>query len=118
MSAFGDYRADLVAKLVAAGITATGDPAARPPFVLVGLVTTTAAEGIGSWAATIPVTVAVPPPGDAAAGAALEQMTEAVYGVLGFAPARPTTYSPGGDRDTALPCYQLTYPASIPNPAC
>ena len=119
MSAFGDYRADLVGKLRAAGVdVATGDPAARPPLVLVGLVTTTAAEGIGSWAATVPVTVAVPAPGDANAGAALEQLVQDVYAALGFAPARPTTYSPGGDRDTQLPAYQLTYPASIPNPDC
>lgn len=119
VTALNDYRDDLVGKLQAAGITtATADPAARPPFVLVGLVTTTAAEGLGSWAATIPVTVAVPPPGDDQAGRALGDLVVAVYAAIGFAPARPTSYSPGGDRDTQLPAYTLTYPASIPNPAC
>lgn len=119
MTAVNDYRDGLVARLVAAGIvTATADPAARPPFVLVGMVTTTAAEGIGGWAATVPVTIAVPAPGDDAAGRALGDALVDVYAALGFAPARPITYSPGGDRDTALPAYALTYPASIPNPAC
>lgn len=117
MSVFGDHRATMVGKLTAAGIdVATADPAHGAPFVLVGLVTTTAAEGIGAWAATIPVTIAVPPPGDAAAGAALEDLLERVYGALGFGPARPMTYS--ADRDSPLPAYQITYPASIPNPAC
>ena len=117
MNGFTDHRQMMVGKLVAAGIdVATTEPAAAPPFVLVGLVTTTAAEGLGSWAATIPVTIAVPPPGDASAGTALEELLEQVYGALGFGPARPTIY--GADRDAPLPAYQITYPASIPNPAC
>lgn len=114
---FTDHRADVVGKLTAAGVeNVTADPAARPPFVLVGLITTTAAEGIGAWAATFPVTIAVPPPGDAAAAAAMEDTLAAVYAAIGFGPARPTTYSP--DPAQSLPAYQITYPASIPNPAC
>lgn len=117
MNGFTEHRRTMVDKLVANGVgIATTEPAAAPPFVLVGLVTTTATEGIGAWAATIPVTIAVPPPGDAAAGAALEELLEQVYAVLGFGPARPTIY--GADRDAPLPAYQITYPASIPNPAC
>jgi hypothetical protein len=117
MNPFGDHRADVAGKLTAAGVEhVTTDPAARPPFVLVGLITTTAAEGIGAWAATFPVTVAVPPPGDAVAAAAMETTVAAVYAAIGFAPARPITYS--ATPDAPLPAYQLTYPASIPNPAC
>lgn len=117
MNPFTDHRDQVVARLQAAGVTtATTDPAARAPFVLVGLITTTAAEGIGGWAASFPVTIAVPPPGDHGAGLALEEGLTAVYATLGFAPARPQTYS--ADRDAPLPAYQLTYPASIPNPAC
>jgi hypothetical protein len=117
VNVFGDHRSMMVSKLLANGVdVATGDPAARPPFVLVGLVTTTAAEGIGAWAATVPVTIAVPPPGDAVAADALEELLEAVYVALGFAPARPLTYNPDGQ--TGLPAYQVAYPASIPNPNC
>src|SRR5204862_152735 len=111
MNPFTEHRETIVGKLRAAGIdTATADPAARAPFVLVGLITTTAAEGIGAWAATFPVTIAVPPPGDHGAGLALEDALAAVYAALGFAPARPQTYT--ADRDAPLPAYQLTYPAS------
>lgn len=117
MNPFGDHRADVAGKLVAAGVeNVTTDPAARPPFVLVGLITTNAAEGIGAWAATFPVTVVVPPPGDAAAATSMETTVAAVYAALGFGPARPTIYS--ATPDAPLPAYQITYQASIPNPAC
>jgi hypothetical protein len=115
---FGDHRTTMLGKLTAAGIdTATMNPAAAPPFVLVGAITTSAAEGIGAWASTVPVTIAVPPPGDLDALAALEELLTAVYGALGFAPARPASYTSGA-ATTSLPAYQLTYPASIPNPDC
>lgn len=118
MNPFGDHRATIAAKLVAAGVTvATIDPAASPPFVLIGAVTLDHAEGVGGWGGSVAVTIAVPPPGDLEALTALEELLTAVYGTLGFAPARTAQYQ-GGAGATSLPAYQLTYPAIIPNPNC
>lgn len=119
MSALGDWRADLAAKLVAAGLPATLDPAASPPFVLVAPGDWIAASGVGAWSCSVPVVVATPPPGDAGQLAWLEDTAEAVYAVAGF----PTggafhgTYAPN-DQAPALPAYTLTYLPDVPNPAC
>lgn len=113
MSSAGDVRADLVAKLVAGGVPAVDNPAATPPFVLVGVPEFVAASGIGAWEATFPVWVVTPPP-DTVAGLAWRlDMLEAVYGALGFGPAFPDSW---GDRDA--PAYRVTYPCSVPNPNC
>lgn len=113
MSAFEDVRQDLAGKLAAAGVKATDDPRAVPPCVQVGVPTMTAAAGIGGWDGTFPVWIVSPPPGDAAGLRWRLEQLEAVYGALGFAPANPTTW---GDRDA--PAYLLTYPRTVPNPAC
>lgn len=125
MNGFTALRDELLGKLTAAAITVadtpvtiTTDPAANvPPFVLVGLITTAAADGLRAWKGTLPVTIAVPPPGDAVAAATLEDLLEDVYLAIGFAPARPGPYS-AGENTTTLPAYVLTYPVSIPNPNC
>lgn len=117
MSVFGDARATIAGKLTAAGLAGvTTDPAALPPFVLVDLVTLDRAVGVGAWGGSVPVKIVVPPPGDAAAGEALETALEVVVATLGFAPAVPGVYRGAGDRE--LPAYTLTYPVDIPNPNC
>lgn len=114
MSAFSDLRADYAGKLTAAGLTnVTVDPAALAPFVLVDAVTVSGASGIGAWAASLPVRIVVPPPGDAMALAALEDTLETVLVTLGAAPAVPDTYGPND-----LPAYIVTYPVQVPNPNC
>lgn len=115
VSAFGDRRAELVDKLAAAGLPATGDPAALPPFVLVDLCTVNRSSGVGAWGASVPVRCVVPPPGDATAAAGLEAMLELVLRTLGYAPASPSTFTAGGKE---CPAYTLTYPTDIPNPDC
>lgn len=117
MSTFADVRAEMVGKLAAAGLPATADPAANVPCVLVGLATVDTAAGIGGWGATIPVRILVPPPGDLAAGTALEDMLTVVLVTLGFARAIPTTYRMS-TAGVEVPCYELTYPREIPNPNC
>ena len=117
MSAFGDARATIAGKLTAAGVDAvTLDPAALAPFVLVDLAVVDRPAGVGAWGATIPVKIVVPPPGDAAAGEALETTLELVLRTLGYAPATPGVYRGAGDRE--LPSYTLTYPVDVSNPDC
>lgn len=113
MSVFDDVRQDLIGKLSAAGVPAQSNPLAVPPFVLVGPPSVTAAEGVGGWAATFPVWVVSPPPDSPDALAWRLDQLQAVYGALGFGPAVPDLW---GDRD--CPAYQITYPRTVPNPAC
>lgn len=117
MTAVGDQRTGMAAVLTAAGLTATVDPAALPPFVLIDAARYRAAEGIGGWTCDIPVRCVVPPPGDAFALAALEEMVEAVLAALGWAPAEPGTWTPHPNVDP-IPAYTLTYTRSVPNPNC
>ena len=117
MTVFGDVRADMAAKLTAAGLTnVTLDPAALPPFVLVDLATVDTAQGVGAWGATVPVKVVIPPPGDAAGAAALEAGLEVVLTTLGFARAVPGRYTTGDGKE--LPSYTCTYAVQVPNPNC
>lgn len=113
MSVFDDIRADMAAKLTAGGVPATLSPVAVPPFVLVGVPTMTASAGVGGWQGTFPVWIVSPPP-DTAAGLGWRlDALEAVYAALGFAPAYPDRW---GDRDA--PAYLVSYPTTVPNPAC
>ena len=119
MSALGDHRADLVARLVVtapAGVAVTANPAALPPMILVDLVTLDERPARGLWQGTCPVKCVVPAPGDTAAAALLEDMVEAVMAALGWATAIPGQYRP--NVDTTLPMYELLYPAHIPDPTC
>lgn len=116
---FGQYRADMAARLTPAapvGVTVTTDPAVGPPMILVDLVALDAALGIGAWEGTVPVKCVTGPPGDAANNALLEEMAAHVLAVLGFSPLTHSTYRP--TAETALPMYELTYPALVPNPRC
>ena len=113
MSVFDDIRADMVAKLTANGVPATRNPVAVPPLVLVGVPTMTAAAGVGGWAGTFPVWIVSPPPDTQAALAWRLTQLQGVYAALGFAPAYPDRW---GDKD--CPAYQVTYPTTVPNPAC
>jgi hypothetical protein len=115
VTVFSDLVDELLGKLTAAGLPATADPTAGVPFVLVDLLTVTAAVGVGAWAVTVPVRCVVPPPGDVAARQALEQAVETVLVTLGAARAEPGTYRQG-DKD--LPAYTITYPLQVPNPNC
>lgn len=116
MNAFTTARETIAGKLTAAGVDGvTIDPAALAPFVLVDLVTVDRPSGVGAWGATLPVKIVVPPPGDAAAAAALEATLELVLRTLGYAPASPTIYRAG---DKEHPAYTLTYPVDIANPDC
>jgi len=113
----GDARADMAAKLTAAGATATTDPAHLAPMVLIDAGRWRAASGVGGWDVDIPVRCVVPPPGDAAALAALEAMVETVLATLGWAAAEPGVWAPSSNAD-AIPTYTLTYSTQIPNPSC
>lgn len=113
MSALGDVRVELVGKLTAAGVPATDNPGAVPPFVMVGVPTVPATEGIGGWSATFPVWIVSPPPDNPGGLAWRLDQLEAVYAALGFGPAYPDTWGP---RDA--PAYLVTYPRSVANPAC
>lgn len=121
VSVFDAARQVLADKLnAAAGAAfATLDPAAVPPFVLVGLVDApdpAGGRGIGAWPCQIPVYIAVPPPGDADAAAAMGDRLEVVWRTLGAAPTVAGIYTaPGG---TDLPAYTVTYPVDVPNPDC
>lgn len=116
MNVFDDARSELAGKLTAAGLAATLDPAALPPFVLVDLPDGTETPfGIGGWPVTVPVKIVVPPPGDAAAGTALLDQLEVVWRTLGWAPAYPTTVTVGA---ADCPAYVVTYPVDVPNPDC
>jgi hypothetical protein len=102
VSALGDHRADLAARLAAGAppvVTVTTNPAAGPPVILVDLITLTAASGIGATAAAL-----------------LETMAEHVLVTLGFAVLVPRQSGP--TVDSQLPTYELTYPVQIPNPNC
>lgn len=115
MSTFGDVRADYLGKLRGAGITtATLDPVALVPFVLVDAISGPGVGlGVGAWAGELPIRVVVPGPGDAAALEALEIALEAVLATLGAAPFRLELYGP-----KQLPAYTVTYPVAVPNPTC
>jgi hypothetical protein len=117
VSAFGDTRESIAGKLRAAGVEGvTTDPAALAPFVLVDLITVDRPAGVGAWGASVPVKIVVPPPGDAAAAAALETALELVLRTLGYAPAIPGVYRGAGT--TEQPAYTLTYPIDVSNPDC
>lgn len=116
---FDAARLELAEKLAVelpAEVPVTLDPAAVPPFVLVGLVHVTAAAGVGAWSATVPVSVCVPPPGDYAAAVQLGALAEIVLRTLGPVEANPTTYTTTAGKE--LPSYELTYRVDIPNPDC
>lgn len=117
VTSMGDARANVAAALVAAGATATVDPAHLPPMILVDAGRWRAASGVGGWDVEIPVRCIVAPPGDAAALAALESMVEQVLDVIGWAPAEPGTWAPTPAAE-GIPAYTLTYFRQIPNPAC
>lgn len=117
MNPIGDDRAEMAAKLVAAGGNATTDPAAQVPCILVSGAEPDHPSGVGAWGFLTKVRILVPPPGDAAAMAALEEGLVLVLRTLGFARGTLTTYrmSTGGQD---VPCYELSYPRDIPNPDC
>lgn len=122
MSVFEDMRTAYRDRLDAANGTgfATLDPAALPPFVLVGLIDApdpaSGRGGIGSWRCRLPVVVAVPPPGDAAGVAAMGDALEQVWRTLGAAPTEAGPYTAPGRAE--LPAYTVTYPVDVPNPDC
>lgn len=114
MSASEDFRAEIAGKLTAAGILrVTLDPAALPPYVLVDAVTITRSVGVGGVAGELPIRCVVPPPGDAAALAALADMWEPVMWTLGASQAVPDLFGPND-----LPSYTVTIPADLTNPNC
>lgn len=114
MSVFSDVRDDIAGKLTAAGVPdVTTDAAANVPFVLVDVITVDGAAGYGGWTGKLPIHIAVPPPGDATATAALEDRLELVLRTLGGAPAVPGVIGP-----TNQPAYTVTIPVDIPNPDC
>jgi hypothetical protein len=113
VSAIQDVRAELVGKLVAAGLAATDDPRTVPPCVLVGVPTFETPAGIGGWSGTFPVWIVSPPP-DTNDGLVWRlDALETVYRTLGFAPAFVDRW---GDRDA--PAYHLLYPRTVTNPDC
>jgi hypothetical protein len=115
VTVFGDLRAEYAAKLVAAGADmATTDPGANVPMVLIQPVTITGTQGVGAWTGDLVVSIVVPPPGDADAGAALEALLQVVLTTF---PA-PTSAVPGTYGPTELPAYTVTYPVTVPNPNC
>jgi hypothetical protein len=81
--------------------------------VIVGVPSMTAPAGVGGWVGSFPVWIISPPPDTAAALAWRLEQLEAVYGVLGFAPAFPDRW---GDKDA--PAYLLSFPTTVPNPTC
>lgn len=116
---FDEARAGVAAKLepeLPAGVPVTLDPAAVPPFVLVDLVRVLGAAGVGAWSTQVPVTIAVPPPGDFVAAQQLGELLEVVLRVLGPAVADPDLYTTAGGKD--LPAYTLTYRIDVHNPDC
>lgn len=113
MSVINDARLELVAKLAAAGIPATSDPAAVAPFVLVGPPVISKGAGIGGWSVDYPVRVVHTPPGNADALEWQLDQVELVLRTLGPADAFPGTYG-----DQALPAYELTYRRDVTNPDC
>jgi hypothetical protein len=116
VSVFADVRADLAGKLTAAGLAVTLDPGALAPFVLVDLIRSTgAARGVGAWPGEAPVKIVAAPPGDTAAADWLQDTLEVVLVTLGWAPFVPATYEQSGKT---LPMYEVTYPVTVPNPAC
>jgi hypothetical protein len=117
VSAFGDLRAEIAGKLIAAGVAATTDPAANPPFVLVGPANprTSPNAGVGAWSVIVPISIATPPPSDAATLAWREDQLEAVLIALGPIDGDDGTYTFIG-KD--LPAYRLEYRTEAPNPNC
>lgn len=114
MSTFHDVRAEVAGKLTAAGVPdVTLDPAANVPYVLVDAITVTGSAGYGGWTGTLPVRIVVPPPGNAAALAALEDRLELVLVALGGIPSDPGVIGP-----TEAPAYTVSVPVDIPNPNC
>jgi hypothetical protein len=113
VSGFGDAWDDLAGKLTAAGVPATTDPRAVPPFVLVSVPDVPRAAGIGGWDASYPIWIVSTPPDDATQARWRLTQLETVYRTLGFAPAHRDTW---GDRD--CPAYVVAYPRTVPNPDC
>lgn len=108
--------AEKLAAEVAAPVVVTLNPAALPPFVLVDVATVEGGTGVGVWSSTVPVVVAVPPPGDDAALAQLEDLLEVVLRTLGSSRADPTVYA--GPAGKELPAYTLAYRVDVFNPDC
>lgn len=115
MSAFGDVRAELVGKLVAAGVPASGDPARQAPCVLVDACLVTGTAGIGAWTVTTPVVILATPPLDAKGLAWMEEQLEAVLLALGPGRALYRTYNLAG-KD--LPAYVVEIAGEAANPTC
>ena len=116
MSTFADYRTDVVAKLIAAGVaTATTNPRANPPAVIVGPISLDAAEGVGGWVGSLEVLCIAPPPADDRALSQLEDVAEVVLRTLGFGRLVPERVTHGA---ADVPAYSLTYPVRLTNPDC
>lgn len=116
MSAIADELDVVVGKLAAAGLDATRDPGALPPFVLVDVPELTTFT-LGSWSGSVAVKVISPPPGDLAAATWLLETVEAVLVALG--PPRsalPATVVTGAGKE--CPAYVVTYPLDVPSPYC
>lgn len=114
-----DARQTLAEKLaveVAPPVVVTLNPAAVAPFVLVDVLTIDGPSGVGAWSATVPVVVAVPPPGDDVALTQLGELVEVVLRTLGPARAVPDLYTAPGGKE--LPAYTLTYRVDVSNPDC
>ena len=113
MSAIGDERVTIAAKLAAAGIPVVLDPRAVAPFVLVGAPSVVAGAGVGGWTVDYPVHVVATTPAAADQLDWLLEQTELVLRTLGATAADPATYS---DRDN--PAYTLVYRRDVTNPDC
>lgn len=117
MTVFDDALDDLVAKLAAAGLPATRDPAANPPMVLVDLVARLTAFTLGAWSGEVEIKAIAPPPGDLAASRALHGYLETTLRTLG--PPRSafaSTVLNGAGKEA--PAYVVTYPVEFSNPDC
>lgn len=116
MNVFDDARAELAGKLAAAGVPASTDPRAVPPYVLVDVPTITGGQGRAGWSATIPVRIVAAPPGTASALSwMLDQLETVLRTVRSATVADPGTVDAAG-KD--CPAYTVTVPVSIANPDC
>jgi hypothetical protein len=113
MGAIGDERDLLAGKLTAAGLTVTLDPAAVPPFVLIGQPVGIAPSGVGAWRVAYPIIVASPPPGNGDSLAWRLEQVETILLTLGWAPFTPGTYGP---KD--YPSYTMELARDVTNPNC
>jgi hypothetical protein len=119
VSVFSDLRDDLAAKLVAAGVPASTNPASNVPVVLVDLLDgpppTSRNLGVGAWPVLATLKIVAAPPADLAAGTWLEDTLELTLRTLGRATWRQTTVSVGA-KD--CPAYVLEYDLEVTNPDC